>query len=97
MPSRLLLFAGAFFEVEENRGRHLEIRSWQRALVGWFCSGNDACDVCWLGSSAEPFPMIENCQSGEEFGQFARFEQIVEIARAGSESALMDREGFVDQ
>ena len=41
--------------------------------------------------------MIENCQSGEEFGQFARFEQVVEIARAGSEFALMDREGFVDQ
>ncbi len=41
--------------------------------------------------------MIENCQPGEEFGQFAGFEQIVEIARAGSESALMDREGFVDQ
>ena len=41
--------------------------------------------------------MIENRQLGEELRQFAGFEQIVEIARAGSESALMDREGFVDQ
>ncbi len=68
MPSRLLLLAGAFFETEENRGRYLEIRSWHRALVGWPCLGKDACDVGWIGSSAEPFPMIENFQTGEEFG-----------------------------
>jgi hypothetical protein len=41
--------------------------------------------------------MIENCQPGEEFGQFAGFEQVVEATRAGTECALMDREGFVDQ
>lgn len=59
--------------------------------------GNDVGDVCLFGSLAEAFPMIENFQLGEEFGQFAGFEQVIEIARAGSESALMDREGFVDQ
>ena len=41
--------------------------------------------------------MIENFQFGEEFRQFAGFEQVVGIARAPSECALMGREGFVEQ
>ena len=41
--------------------------------------------------------MIEDFQFGEEFGQFAGLEQVVGIARAGSECALIGREGFVDQ
>ena len=41
--------------------------------------------------------MIEDFQLGEEFGEFAGLEQVVEISRAGFECALMDCEGFVDQ
>ena len=41
--------------------------------------------------------MIENFQLGEEFRQFAGFEQVIGIARAASECALMDRKGFVEQ
>jgi len=41
--------------------------------------------------------VIEDFQFGEEFGQFAGLEQVVGVARAGSELALIDREGFVDQ
>ena len=51
----------------------------------------------WFGSLAESLPVIENFQFGEEFTQFAEPEQVVEIARAGSECALANCEGFVDQ
>ena len=41
--------------------------------------------------------MIENFQFGKEIWQLAGFEQVVGIARAGSQFALVDREGLVDQ
>ena len=66
-------------------------------LVGWSCPGGDAGDLGVFGFPARAFPVIEDFQFGEEFGQLAGFEQVVGIARAGSECALIGREGFVDQ
>jgi len=41
--------------------------------------------------------VIEDFQFGEEFGQLSGLEQVVGIARAGFECALIVGEGFVDQ
>jgi hypothetical protein len=66
-------------------------------LVGWSCPCGDAGDLGVFGFPARAFPVIEDFQFGEELGQLAGFEQVVGIARAGSECALIGREGFVDQ